>query len=217
MGTGLPVFRSILARRPNARCAGKRCPRRSRPHRRHLARCDVTIERSERQYARLACRSDHCRPWRHLARFSRIIARSPRFRLRIRRFSPRHARATPTTRMRPSRSATTFIVRFFRPTWSRSASSKAVGVRRRTGAIVAPRPSWKRPERSRYRPSATTRGPSQILRSYETLQFATTVFEISIVLVSISALAGTRLFLPFGCGVSVIGLALFIVGLLQAH
>ncbi len=56
-----------------------------------------------------------------------------------------------------------------------------------------------------------------ILRSYETLQFATTAFEIAIVLVSISALSGTRLFLPFGCGVSVIGLALFIVGLLQAH
>jgi Domain of unknown function (DUF4337) len=56
-----------------------------------------------------------------------------------------------------------------------------------------------------------------ILRSYETLQFATTAFEISIVLVSIAALSGTRLFLPFGCGLSVFGLVLFIVGLLQAH
>jgi Domain of unknown function (DUF4337) len=56
-----------------------------------------------------------------------------------------------------------------------------------------------------------------ILKSYETLQFATTMFEISIVLVSISALAGARLFLPLGCGVSGVGLVLFIVGLLQSR
>jgi hypothetical protein len=56
-----------------------------------------------------------------------------------------------------------------------------------------------------------------ILKSYETLQFATTMFEISIVLVSISALAGARLFLPLGCGISVVGLVLFILGLLQSR
>ena len=56
-----------------------------------------------------------------------------------------------------------------------------------------------------------------ILRSYETLQFATTVFEISIVLVSISALSGTRVFLPLGCGASVFGVVLFIIGLIQAR
>lgn len=56
-----------------------------------------------------------------------------------------------------------------------------------------------------------------ILKSYEILQFATTMFEISIVLVSISALAGARLFLPLGCGLSGFGLVLFVIGLLQAR
>jgi Domain of unknown function (DUF4337) len=56
-----------------------------------------------------------------------------------------------------------------------------------------------------------------ILKSYGTLQFATTLFEVSIVLVSISALAGARLFLPLGCGLSGIGLVLFAIGLLQAR
>ncbi len=55
------------------------------------------------------------------------------------------------------------------------------------------------------------------LKSYEILQFATTMFEISIVLVSISALAGARLFLPLGCGLSSVGLVLFVVGLLQSR
>jgi hypothetical protein len=56
-----------------------------------------------------------------------------------------------------------------------------------------------------------------ILKSYEILQFATTAFEISIVLVSISALAGARLLLPLGCGLSGAGLVLFVIGLLQAR
>ncbi len=56
-----------------------------------------------------------------------------------------------------------------------------------------------------------------LMKSYETLMFATTLFEISIVLVSISALAGTRLFLPLGCGSSGVGLVLFVFGLLQAR
>jgi Domain of unknown function (DUF4337) len=55
-----------------------------------------------------------------------------------------------------------------------------------------------------------------ILKSYETLQFATTAFEISIILVSISAFAGTRFFLPFGCGLSAVGIVLFFIGLLRA-
>lgn len=56
----------------------------------------------------------------------------------------------------------------------------------------------------------------RILKSYETLQLATTAFEISIVLVSISAIAGPRLFLPLGCGLSTLGLVLFFMGLI-AH
>ena len=55
-----------------------------------------------------------------------------------------------------------------------------------------------------------------ILKSYEILQFATSAFEISIVLVSISALAGARLFLPLGCALSAFGLALLIAGLIQS-
>ncbi|HET6276557.1 MAG TPA: DUF4337 family protein [Candidatus Cybelea sp.] len=54
-----------------------------------------------------------------------------------------------------------------------------------------------------------------ILRSYETLLFATTLFEFSIVLISIAALAHARLFLPLAAGLSVIGLAFFFVGLLR--
>lgn len=56
-----------------------------------------------------------------------------------------------------------------------------------------------------------------LLKSYEILQFATTMFEVSIVLVSISALAGARLFLPLGCALSTVGLVLFAIGLLQAR
>jgi hypothetical protein len=57
----------------------------------------------------------------------------------------------------------------------------------------------------------------QIMKSYETLQFATTAFEISIVLVSISALAGARLLLPLGCVLSAFGLVLFVTGLVQGR
>ncbi len=56
-----------------------------------------------------------------------------------------------------------------------------------------------------------------ILKSYETLEIATTFFEVAIVLVSISALAGTRLFLTFGVGVSVAGLVMLIFGYFQGH
>ncbi len=53
----------------------------------------------------------------------------------------------------------------------------------------------------------------RILKSYELLQFATTAFEISIVLVSISALSGGRRLLSAGCVLSGLGLVLFAVGL----
>jgi hypothetical protein len=53
----------------------------------------------------------------------------------------------------------------------------------------------------------------EILKSYELLQFATTMFEISIVFVSISVLARARLFLPAGCALSGLGLVFFVIGL----
>ncbi len=56
-----------------------------------------------------------------------------------------------------------------------------------------------------------------IMRSYETLQFATTLFDISIVLVALATLARTRVFVSLGCGLSAIGLGLFIFGLVQPH
>jgi hypothetical protein len=56
-----------------------------------------------------------------------------------------------------------------------------------------------------------------VLHSYETLEIATTFFEIAIVLVSISALARTRLFLSIGSGLSAIGLILLIVGFVQGR
>ena len=56
-----------------------------------------------------------------------------------------------------------------------------------------------------------------ILRSYEVLQFGTTMFEVSIILLSISALAKTRTFVWLGCSLSTVGLGFFIFGLLQAR
>lgn len=56
-----------------------------------------------------------------------------------------------------------------------------------------------------------------ILRSFETLEVATTLFEVAIVLVSISALSETRRMLYFGCGLSAAGIVVMIVGFLQAH
>ncbi len=56
-----------------------------------------------------------------------------------------------------------------------------------------------------------------ILKSYELLQYATTMFEISIVLISLSALATPRLFIPVASGLSCVGLILFVVGLLKAQ
>jgi hypothetical protein len=56
----------------------------------------------------------------------------------------------------------------------------------------------------------------KVLKSYETLQLATTFFEIAIVLVSVSTLVRTRAFLTAGCTVSVVGIILLIVGYFQA-
>jgi len=55
------------------------------------------------------------------------------------------------------------------------------------------------------------------LKSYETLQFATTFFEVAIVLVSISALASARVLLPLGSAISAVGLIFFVAGLLQGR
>ena len=56
-----------------------------------------------------------------------------------------------------------------------------------------------------------------VMGSYEMLQYATTMFEISIVLISLSALATPRIFLPVASGLSCVGLILFFVGLFEAH
>jgi hypothetical protein len=56
-----------------------------------------------------------------------------------------------------------------------------------------------------------------ILKSYEWLEIGTTFCEIAIVLVSISALASTRIFLTIGSGVAAIGAAILIFGYFQAH
>jgi hypothetical protein len=55
----------------------------------------------------------------------------------------------------------------------------------------------------------------KVLKSYETLQLATTFFEIAIVLVSISTLVRTRAFLTVGCTVSVLGIVFLIIGYFQ--
>ncbi|MGB6522525.1 MAG: DUF4337 family protein, partial [Candidatus Cybelea sp.] len=56
-----------------------------------------------------------------------------------------------------------------------------------------------------------------IMRSYETLQIATTFFEIAIVLVSIATLAEVQYFLPAGVVLSGIGLIFLVTGILQGH
>lgn len=55
-----------------------------------------------------------------------------------------------------------------------------------------------------------------ILRAYETLQLATTLFEVAIILVSLSAF-GARAFLPIGTVMSAIGLVLLVVGAIQGY
>lgn len=55
------------------------------------------------------------------------------------------------------------------------------------------------------------------MKSYETLEWATAIFEMAIVLVSISTLSVNRTLLIVGCGLSAFGLVLMIAGLLQGH
>jgi len=55
------------------------------------------------------------------------------------------------------------------------------------------------------------------MKAYETLEWATAIFEMSIVLVSMSTLSRNRLLLLGGCGLSAVGVVLLIFGLLQSH
>ncbi len=52
-----------------------------------------------------------------------------------------------------------------------------------------------------------------LMQSYETLQFATTFFEVAIVFVSIAALTDTVVFFPIGCVSAMVGVVLFSIGL----
>ena len=56
-----------------------------------------------------------------------------------------------------------------------------------------------------------------LLRSYETLEIATTLFEVAIVLTSISALTGSRPLLWTSVGASAIGIAMMVFGLYQGR
>jgi hypothetical protein len=53
------------------------------------------------------------------------------------------------------------------------------------------------------------------LKSYETLLFATTLFEISIIVVSLAALGPIRVFVPLGSALSAVGIVLLVLGLFQ--
>jgi hypothetical protein len=64
---------------------------------------------------------------------------------------------------------------------------------------------------------AAERRSERILHSYEILEIATTFFEVSIVLVSISALVRTPVFLTSGCALSAIGIVLLVFGGFQGH
>lgn len=55
-----------------------------------------------------------------------------------------------------------------------------------------------------------------VLKSYELLQFATTFFDIAIVIVSVSALMRARWFFGVGGALSIVGIALFVVGFFGA-
>jgi uncharacterized protein DUF4337 len=55
------------------------------------------------------------------------------------------------------------------------------------------------------------------MKSYETLEWATAIFNMAIVLVSISTLSHNRGLLIGGCGLCGFGIVVMIVGLLQGH
>jgi hypothetical protein len=56
-----------------------------------------------------------------------------------------------------------------------------------------------------------------VLKSFETLEVGATLFEIAIVFVSVSALAGARVLLYLGIGLSAIGIVYTIIGFIQPH
>jgi uncharacterized membrane protein YgdD (TMEM256/DUF423 family) len=56
-----------------------------------------------------------------------------------------------------------------------------------------------------------------LMQSYETLQFATTFFEVAIVFVSLAALTNTVLFFPVGCLSALVGIVLFSIGLVAGR
>ena len=61
-----------------------------------------------------------------------------------------------------------------------------------------------------------TERSEQLLVSHEILEFATTLFEVAIVLISIAALVGSRLLPTIGFAASGIGIVVAIVGFLRA-
>ena len=65
--------------------------------------------------------------------------------------------------------------------------------------------------------SAKEEQSNRILKSYETLEIGTTFCEVAIVLVSISALVSSRIFLTIGSGLAAFGLAFLIYGYFQAR
>jgi len=58
---------------------------------------------------------------------------------------------------------------------------------------------------------------SVLLHSFETLEIATTLFEISIAFASIAALTGTRILLWSGMVLTALGVILGLLGYFQAH
>ena len=57
----------------------------------------------------------------------------------------------------------------------------------------------------------------QSMKAYETLEWATALFEMAIVLVSISTLSRNRALLVLGTGISMWGVVMFAIGLLQGR
>jgi hypothetical protein len=56
----------------------------------------------------------------------------------------------------------------------------------------------------------------EVLKSYELLQLATTFFDISVVLVSISTLVRTRALLAIGSALSIVGIVFLLIGYFRA-
>ncbi len=74
----------------------------------------------------------------------------------------------------------------------------------------------KRPKRTSSEAEHLNAQSERLLRSHEIIEIATTLFEVSIVLVSITALVGSRLLLPVVAGIaSALGLVIFAVGVFR--